>query len=344
MISSDSEDESNEVQTNSNSLRSKKKRYEQKYVASWEKEFKNWLEKQKNGMAYCKFCQITLGSKKSTLNDHAKSKKHRLKCHLIDKKNTSQLKLDDPKLKSKNLMRLKAEAWASLYVAEHTSIRSIDHFTEGCNTIFSDSKAAGMQLRRSKCTAVIKNVLAPFFREQLKKDIGEMPYSLIFDETTDIETSKVLSVVVRYVDIQLKKVVCTFLGMLEINDGCAETLAEGVNELTRVVGLDCKKCIGLGTDNASANVGIYTGAHVRLEGLFQRPLFLNRCVCHSIQLAVSKASESLSLKLEYIIKQTYLWFHLSTARQKKYADVYRELMLGNEKTKKPLKIKRWAPT
>lgn len=326
----------------SSSTQFRKKKYTQKFVASWEREFKVWLTRLENGSAHCKYCNVDLGSKRSILTAHSKTKKHQLKCGQFDQKR--QLKLNDLQLTSKKLKRLKAEAWACMFVAEHGSLMSVNHLTEGCNVVFADSEAAGIQLKRTKCSAVIRNVLCPFFREQLKNDIGEMPYSILFDETTDIETKKVLSAVVRYVDLKLQKVICTFLGMIEIPDGLAETLAAGVQKLVDLAGLDYKKCQGIGTDNASANVGIYNGARVHLEKLFGKKLFLGRCVNHSIQLAVSEASTLLSEKLEFLIQHTYSWFSKSTKRQQKYTEIYRLLLHGKEGAEKPLKMKRWATT
>ncbi|GBP34311.1 hypothetical protein EVAR_7362_1 [Eumeta japonica] len=52
-------------------------------------------------------------------------------------------------------------------------------------------------MHRTKCTEVIKNVLATHFVEELIKDIGQQKYSLIIDESTDISTSKQLGIVIR---------------------------------------------------------------------------------------------------------------------------------------------------
>lgn len=43
-------------------------------------------------------------------------------------------------------------------------------------------------MHRTKCTAVIKSVLAPHFREELREDIGKSPYLL--DDTTDKSVNK----------------------------------------------------------------------------------------------------------------------------------------------------------
>ncbi len=117
-------------------------------------------------------------------------------------------------------------------------------------------KVAGTHQKRSKFHAVIKNVLAAFFRGHLKKI-----FSILFGETTDIGATKVLDTAVWHVNLSLEKVVSTFLGMIDITDGSAETLDSCVNELvTNIAGLNPDQCCGLGSDNVAANVGAIFGA------------------------------------------------------------------------------------
>ena len=52
----------------------------------------------------------------------------------------------------------------------------------------------GFQMRRTKCTALVKKVLGPHFMDELRDDIKETPFSLLVDESTDVSTSKLLGV------------------------------------------------------------------------------------------------------------------------------------------------------
>lgn len=70
-------------------------------------------------------------------------------------------------------------------------------------------------------------------------------------------------------------------------------------------------------------------------------LILIRCVCHSLQIAISKATENtLPRNIEFLIKKTYNWFANSSIQQLNYAQVYRTVNNGQE----PLKILRVAET
>ena len=63
------------------------------------------------------------------------------------------------------------EAGISLFVAGYCSLIVVDHLSELCKVHFGDSKGCkNLKLRRSKCSSVISNVLAPYFHT--KKDLN----------------------------------------------------------------------------------------------------------------------------------------------------------------------------
>ncbi|GLV40074.1 hypothetical protein CBL_02959 [Carabus blaptoides fortunei] len=43
-----------------------------------------------------------------------------------------------------------------------------------------------LKMHRTKCSALITNVIAPHFMDQLREDIGNGPFSILIDESTDI--------------------------------------------------------------------------------------------------------------------------------------------------------------
>ena len=70
-------------------------------------------------------------------------------------------------------------------------------------------------------------------------------------------------------------------------------------------------------------------------------LMLIRCLCHSLQLAVSAASvETLPRNLEFLISETYNWFSRSSSRQLAYHQLYTLINEGN----RPLQMVRACAT
>lgn len=108
-------------------------------------------------------------------------------------------------------------------------------------------------------------MLAPHFYEQLVDDIGDQEYSILIDESTDVSVSKLLGVTVRYFSFALKKIVSTFLGLIELEDGTANGIVNGLKLLLSDLNLNIKKIIGIGTDNAAVMTGTTNGVHQLLK-------------------------------------------------------------------------------
>lgn len=210
-----------------------------------------------------------------------------------------------------------------MFICEHCSILTTDHLSQVCKNRFSDSQSADLQLHRTKCTNIIKNILAPHFYQELVGDIGDQEYSILIDESTDVSVSKLLGVTVRYFSLTLKKIVSTFLGLVELEDGTANGIVNGLNLLLSGLNLNIKNIIGIGTDNATVMTGTTNGVHQLLKTITGKDnLVLVRCVCHSLQLAMSHASkQTLPRNIDFLIRETYNWFSHSSKRQMYYKDI-----------------------
>lgn len=99
-----------------------------------------------------------------------------------------------------NLFKTAAVKWTiSLFIAAHCSILSCDHLGELCKKYFKKSDAAlYTRLHRFKCTAIISNVIGPYFARCLKETISDSFYSILIDEPTDISVLKFLGIIIVY--------------------------------------------------------------------------------------------------------------------------------------------------
>ena len=200
-----------------------------------------------------------------------------------------------------------------------------------------DSKIVqNIKMHRKKCTNVIENMLCSHFKADLLKDIAKNKFSLLIHESNDISVLKLLGIsIIYYSDIH-KKVVSTYLGLIEIEECDAENIVWGIKNLLRTKNLK----LAIGTDNASVMTGINDGVYAKLKTEVSS-LILIRCICHSIQLATSHASaEALPKILNFIIAETHKWFEYSAVRQSKYRNLYKALNDGAN----PLKILRDCQT
>ena len=278
-------------------------KYKKLYRKEWESdpELKTWIAPVQDdpAKARCKYCNAIIRAHYNDLKEHANTKKHQARCvpsasvkaFTVPAANAgpSGTINDDQK---------RRELRIATYVACHTSINAVDDLSD----IWHDETGA-FSMHRTKCTAVIRSVLAPHFREELIADIGESPYSLYLDETTDVSVTKLLCVCVKYRSLTQGKFISTYLGLVEIIDANAVGISDAIVKFLTETGLDIKNMIGIATDGASVMVGRNHSVFTLLKQK-QPSLQLIRCICHSLDIVANKAMQLLPSNIEYMIKET----------------------------------------
>ena len=91
-----------------------------------------------------------------------------------------------------------AEIRAATFFAKHTALMSADHLMLLMPSIFPDSIiATNLSMHRTKYTGLIKNLIGRCLVKELLEDVWDSFYSLIIDESTDINQEKLLAVCIR---------------------------------------------------------------------------------------------------------------------------------------------------
>lgn len=300
-------------------------KYKKLYRKEWETdpELKTWIAPvpADDSRARCRYCNVELRAHLNDLKEHGATKKHKSRCQPSIKafavpagSGAGQATIkDDQKHR---------ELRVAAYVACHTSINAVDDLSD----ILQEEMGA-FKMHRTKCTAVITSVLAPHFRDELKEDIGESPYSLYLDESTDISVNKLLCICVKYRSQKHGKFVSTYLGLVNLLSADACGIADAIVTFLGEYGLDIKNMVGIATDGASVMVGKNHSVFSLLKEK-QPSLQLIRCVCHSLDIVANKAMQLLPSNLEYMIRETYNWFAHSAKRQSDYNSIYRAINDG----------------
>lgn len=230
-----------------------------------------------------------------------------------------------------------AELQLAAFLAEHTSIITVDHLTELLKKIEPDSDVfSKMKLHRTKCAALIKNILGPCMLEDLMNDMKESPYSLIIDESTDISTEKVLCIMVRYFSFKKKKLLTTFYRIVKIVDATATGIHSALKLQLEADGLSLKNLVGIGVDGANVMVGVNHSVSSLLKEEVP-DIVIIKCICHSLHLCAENAAETLPRQLEYLVREAHNWFSNSPKRKDEYKKLYK-VMNGDEAKKDPKKI------
>ncbi|XP_076062362.1 zinc finger protein 862-like [Oratosquilla oratoria] len=176
-------------------------------------------------------------------------------------------------------------------------------------------------MHHTKCARLQKYVIAPSFAVKLRNEIGDQFFSLVVDESTNEANISCLALCIRFYSTSKKSVVDTFYRLLPIENATADNLYQTVTRCLAEDGLDVKKMIGLGTDGASSMIG-RTHSLSTLLRVDNPELTLFRCVCHSLHLAASKASECLPIIVDFVVRETHNWFSTSPKRTNEYQAIY----------------------
>ncbi|KAK3892497.1 hypothetical protein Pcinc_003728 [Petrolisthes cinctipes] len=187
-------------------------KYERKYKKDWEKEdgFKERIAgvPGDDTVAACKFCNTTVRAHHSDLVNHKSTEKHKKNALPFSNMRTlfqSGIPRSGSITNSAKVNELKLAA----HIACHSNIKTVDHLGELVKEI--SGKETALSLHRTKCSALINQVLGPCMMKELCSDISDTEYSLIIYENTDITTEKKLAVVVRYPSFSKKKIITSFL-------------------------------------------------------------------------------------------------------------------------------------
>ena len=92
--------------------------------------------------------------------------------------------------------------------------------------------------------------------------------------------------------------------LVELDQCDAEAIVNALKLLLAKMKLNIQNLLAIGTANASVMVGVNNGVYAKLKVKLPH-LILTKCLCHSLQLAVSQASrETLPKELEFLIAET----------------------------------------
>ncbi|XP_037811015.1 uncharacterized protein LOC119603145 [Lucilia sericata] len=297
---------------------SKKNKVDRRHRKEWENEIwaKGWLKSIADAplsyqstsndqyTSWCFGCKIVLRSHKIDLKKHSESNKHISNMAVLFKQNKIENFIIQPQSNESKIIDIKL----AVFIAKHSSIVSVDHLTtllRNCST--KESAFEKLRLHKTKCTAIIKNVVSPSILEDLVKDIGDNFYSLVVDESTDISQTKWMSICVE--------------------EATATHLFEGMKLFLNKVGLNIKNLITLGTDGASNLFGKNKSLFILLKQ--ENPqLLLLKCTCHSLHLCCSKASSEIPKNADFLLKEIYNYFSHSPLRTLLYKRAFDLVNIG----------------
>ncbi|XP_076892293.1 uncharacterized protein LOC143543987 [Bidens hawaiensis] len=146
-------------------------------------------------------------------------------------------------------------------------------------------------------------LLAHRIRSEIIEKIKQAKYySIILDCTPDISHQEQISIIVRYVNVNLNSNTVTveesFLGFLVVDDTTGKVLFDVTLEELKSPGLDVNNTCGQGYDNGSNMKGKHQGVQKRFLDINPRA-FYAACGCHSFNLVLYDMASTCTKSREF---------------------------------------------
>lgn len=183
-------------------------------------------------------------------------------------------------------------------------------------------KATTHEIKDHYLSSSIQNELISLIAKATKDQILQWCkkakyYSIIADCTRDVSRVEQLTVTLRFVLLENKKVVIHehFIGFSIADSSTGLGLTEHILEQLNKCGLQLDDCRGQGYDNGSNMRGIHQGVQKRILDRNPRAFFVP-CTCHSLNLVVKDAADSclIAVNLFSFLQQLYNLFSGSPQR------------------------------
>ena len=314
-----------------------------KYMKSWEKQY-SWLSESPDGKgsAYCKLCRKSLQAKIWSISKHESSSEHTNRI-----KETQQMRpLAVERCTRPEAVKCEikeAEIQIAVGIACHSAILAIDHLGEIMVQHGKGSILGEIQLHRTKCSQLLKNVVSPSLKHELQHDVQGKGFAVLIDESTDVAAKKNLCICIRYFSEKEMRVATAFVGMEEVVETSGERLFQAVKSGLQTVGLDFDSCFGFASDGASTMVGEWNSVWSRIRQASPNCVRM-KCICHSLALCVQHAFEKMPSNLGFLLKEIPKWFSKSILRREAFKQLITVMDPNAEQRGKPMPFQKMSAT
>lgn len=331
--------------------------YKTKFNDSWLEQvdsnghvLRMWCKKGSMYTGHCIICNRTFACDSSGLPQllsHAKSEKHKdlMKSHFSSTQRrlttTKTVRDDEAEGASTSLVTLrevpkwthadrvtKAEILWTIKVANATF--SYDS-TEGIGELFrqmfndnqSNSVVGDFKLSASKVSYTISHGLGPYFREDVVSTLKNsgLPYTLHLDETTTVQVSKQLDLLVRY--WSAGRVVVRYLTSVFLGHATADImLGEIVSTLNRDE-IPLRNLVHVSTDGPNVNKSLLEKLEVACKNAGSPGLVnIGPCNIHVVHNSFAAGLKVIEhWGIEEFLLDIHQWFKYSAPRREDYSKV-----------------------
>ncbi|CAG5133498.1 unnamed protein product, partial [Candidula unifasciata] len=189
----------------------------------------------------------------------------------------------------------------------HCAIRTIDHLSEIMRAHGQGSTLEHIQLHRTKCSCLIKNIIWPALKDDLIEDFRNKKYAIIIVESTDVSTQKHLCIIVRFFSDRKNEIFTGFLALISLQVATGENIFNLIDKEIKRCGQSLTNCIAFASDGASNMIGWKNSVWSRIKDVSPFCVQL-RCICHSLALCICSAIAKLPSNIGFLLSEIPQWF------------------------------------
>lgn len=274
----------------------------------------------KGSSVFCTICNsvfsISSGGRTS-IKDHEATSKHKasLTARAGSTSVTSFFRKVEPS-QSEFDLALQEGVFSYHTIAHNHSFRSMD-CTSGLNRKFFNPKFC---CARTKCDAIVTNVLAPWSTDELKHDLEHVNFVALSIDASNHGHVKLLPIMVRYFKVQEEStsVETKLLDFVELKGETAELISEEVIKIIQKFHLE-NKVVAISADNTNTNFGGLRrqgreNVHTKVRRALQREVLGLGCPAHIVHNCARTALDTIPVDVEYILNKIFGYFHIFTVR------------------------------
>ncbi|XP_063239654.1 uncharacterized protein LOC134540700 [Bacillus rossius redtenbacheri] len=277
----------------------------------------------------CKVCNCKIKADITNIKCHRKSSRHIKLSSASTEKSKQSLHFYLQKESNATIDVQVKEAeikLAAAFAAHNLPFSVMDHLQEVLKGCFPYSKIAqSIQIKRTKTTAVIKNIIGDSHKNILADQLRDSKFSILTDESTDISCVKTSCIIVRFFDDIEGRVLSRFWELIQVFEPSdAESVEKGATaqhlyakivESFQKANIPLINVIGFGSDGCNTMMGKKKNSVASRFREACPGIVIVKCICHSLHLCASTACKALPRRCEDLARNIHGFLKNSSKRQ-----------------------------
>lgn len=302
----------------------------------------NGVDYKDDSKVRCSICNIVFSIEyggKHSIVKHNESNNHKKNLSLLSKSTPlTNFFLSNEFTESDRKISLSELVFAYHTVNHNQSFNSMSCTTKLIQTMYNKRFSCG----KSKCSAITKKVLYPYFKSKLENVISKVNYLSIMSDASNHNATKLFPLMIQYFDADVG-IETKILNLAALPGETSDIINNNIMEVLRKHDI-CQKVVALTADNTNTNFGGLkrrgeVNVFTKLKTSLDKNIFGLGCNGHIANNAIDSAAGTLPVDIEGNLIQIYLYFKRFTVRTENLklfceeASVEYSKLLGFSKTR-----------